>query len=128
MLGILKRLFDRAFTREQDSIPFPTIFERFQNMLLTDHHRVMELMADLGEKSCGDFIFDRKYLQDSVRDLQDIPASNGKRAESDRIQSLHGALFHAGSSSPRGDRAFKPVKNVECSVRGFSQGCACGQS
>lgn len=72
MLGILKRLFDRAFTREQDSIPFPTIFERFQNMLLTDHHRVMELMADLGEKSCGDFIFDRKYLQDSISDLRTV--------------------------------------------------------
>jgi pyruvate, water dikinase len=72
MLGFLRQLFDRVFNRGQEPIPFPEIFERFQNMLLQDHHRVMEIMADLGEKSCGDFIFDRKYLQDSVRDLQNI--------------------------------------------------------
>ncbi len=41
-------------------------------MLLTDHHRVMELMADLGEKSCEDFIFDRKYLEDSISDLRTV--------------------------------------------------------
>lgn len=72
MLGLLKRLFDRPFTRGQEPILFPEIFGRFQNILIQDHHRVMEIMADLGEKSCGDFIFDRKYLQDSVRELQNI--------------------------------------------------------
>jgi pyruvate, water dikinase len=72
MFWHLKQMFDRVFSREQEPIPFPEIFERFQNMLLQDHHRVMEIMADLGEKSGGDFIFDRKYLQDSVRDLQNI--------------------------------------------------------
>lgn len=72
MPGTLKRLFDRVFAREQEPLPFPEMFERFQSMLLRDHHRVMEIMADLGEKSCGEYVFDRKYLQDSVRDLQNI--------------------------------------------------------
>ncbi len=72
MLGFLRHLFDRVSTAKPEPILFPEIFERFQNMLLRDHHRVMEIMADLGEKSCGDFVFDRKYLEDSVCDLQNV--------------------------------------------------------
>ncbi len=72
MLGFFKHLFERVFPREQEQIGFPQIFERFQNMLLRDHHSAMEIIADLGEKSGGDYIFDRKYLQDSVSDLRNI--------------------------------------------------------
>jgi len=32
----------------------------------------MELIADLGEKSGGDYIFDRKYLFDTIHELQDL--------------------------------------------------------
>lgn len=90
-----KKLFGRVFTREQNSISFPEIFERFQTMLLQDHHRVMEIMADLGEKSCGEFIFDRKYLQDSVRDLHDILLRMVKELNligSNRYMNLYSAL------------------------------------
>jgi len=72
MFGFLKHLRDRVFTRDQEQIRFPQIFERFQNMLLRDHHRAMEIIADLGEKSGGDYVFDRKYLQDSVSDLRNV--------------------------------------------------------
>ncbi|MGO9569821.1 MAG: PEP/pyruvate-binding domain-containing protein [Desulfomonilaceae bacterium] len=95
MRRFLKPLFDRLFTREQEPILFPEIFERFQNILLQDHHRVMEIMADLGEKSCGDFIFDRKYLQDSVRDLQDILLRMAKELNligSNRYMELYSTL------------------------------------
>jgi pyruvate, water dikinase len=72
MLQFLKEMFDRTFARKSEPVSFAQIFERVQNMLLQDHQRAMELMADLSEKSGGDFIFDRKYLQDSVRELQDV--------------------------------------------------------
>jgi pyruvate,water dikinase len=72
MLRVLKQLFGGVATPERDPITFPEIFNRFENTLLPDHDRAMEIIADLAEKSCGDYIFDRKYLQDSVRDLQNI--------------------------------------------------------
>jgi hypothetical protein len=103
MRRFLKPLFDRLFTREQEPIPFSEIFERFQNILLQDHHRVMEIMADLGEKSCGDFIFDRKYLQDSVRDFQDILLRMVKELNligSSRYMELYSTLDRVLPSSP----------------------------
>ncbi len=72
MLRVLREMFDRMFATKREPIPFPQLFARLQNVLLEDHQRAMELMADLSEKSGGDFIFDRKYLQDSVRELQNV--------------------------------------------------------
>ena len=51
--------------------PFPEIFEQFQT-LLQDHQQVMELIADLGEKSGGEYIFDRKYLVDLTNTLHTL--------------------------------------------------------
>ncbi len=72
MFSVLKKLFGRNLAPDQEPITFLEIFERFENDLLPDHDRAMEIIADLAEKSSGDFIFDRKYLQDSERDLQNI--------------------------------------------------------
>lgn len=54
-----------------DLVAFPEIFEHFQ-ALLQDHQRVMELIADLGEKSGGEYIFDRKYLIDTTEEIQTL--------------------------------------------------------
>jgi len=54
-----------------DLVAFPEIFEHFQ-ALLQDHQRVMELIADLGEKSGGEYIFDRKYLIDATEAIQTL--------------------------------------------------------
>lgn len=57
--------------RKPDLVAFPEIFEHFQ-ALLQDHQRVMELIADLGEKSGGEYIFDRKYLIDTTEEIQTL--------------------------------------------------------
>ncbi|HTY23479.1 MAG TPA: PEP/pyruvate-binding domain-containing protein [Desulfomonilaceae bacterium] len=67
----VKELADRFFSRKRDLVAFPQVFEQFQ-ALLHNHQRAMELIADLGEKSGGDYIFDRKYLSDTVHELQDL--------------------------------------------------------
>jgi len=54
-----------------DFISFPQVFEQFQ-ALLENHQKAMELIADLGEKSGGDYIFDRKYIFDVTHELQDL--------------------------------------------------------
>ncbi|MGC8603372.1 MAG: PEP/pyruvate-binding domain-containing protein [Desulfomonilaceae bacterium] len=63
----------------------------------------MELIADLGEKSGGDYIFDRKYLVDSIAKLQDLLLRmvNGLNLiSSDKYYELYSTL----------DRVFFPIK------------------
>lgn len=45
------------------------LFEHFQG-LLQDHQQLMLRIADLGEKSGGEYVFDRKYLDDTVNQLR----------------------------------------------------------
>ncbi len=66
-----KQFLKRFFPDRREAIGFPQVFEQFQT-LLENHQAAMELMADLGEKSGGDYIFDRKYLFDVYHDMQDL--------------------------------------------------------
>jgi pyruvate, water dikinase len=94
VFSILQSIFQRLFARKRELVAFPQIFEHFQE-LLQDHQKAMELMADLGEKSGGDYIFDRKYLHDSVRELQTLLLHMVKGLNliaSDRYLGLYSAL------------------------------------
>ena len=78
------------------------MFEQFQ-VLLDNHQKAMELIADLGEKSGGDYIFDRKYLVDAIDELQDLLLRMIKGLNlisSDRYYELYSTL----------DRVFLPVE------------------
>ena len=71
MWPVLHNLWKRISRPKQHLVAFPEIFEHFQ-ALLADHQRVMELIADLGEKSGGEYIFDRKYLIDTTEAIQTL--------------------------------------------------------
>ncbi|MGA9753571.1 MAG: PEP/pyruvate-binding domain-containing protein [Desulfobaccales bacterium] len=71
MWRVLQNLLNRLHRPKLDLVAFPEIFEHFQ-ALLQDHQRVMELIADLGEKSGGEYIFDRKYLIDTTEEVQTL--------------------------------------------------------
>ncbi len=71
MWRVLQNLLNRLHRPKPDLVAFPEIFERFQG-LLQDHQRVMERIADLGEKSGGEYIFDRKYLIDTTEEIQTL--------------------------------------------------------
>lgn len=64
----LRTLWQKLFKPPRELVALPELFEHFQ-ALLQDHQRVMEIITDLGEKSGGDYVFDRKYLTDSVGEL-----------------------------------------------------------
>ncbi len=103
MFSVLKKIFHVLFTRRRELVAFPQIFDHFQE-LLQDHQKAMELMADLGEKSGGDYIFDRKYLHDSVGELQTLLLRMVKGLNliaSDRYLALYSAL----------DRVFLPIES-----------------
>ncbi len=67
----LRSLWQKMFKPPPELVAFPEVFERFQG-LLQDHQKIMEIIADLGEKSGGDYVFDRKYLTDSVGELHTL--------------------------------------------------------
>ncbi len=103
----LSGLWSKLFSGQRDVIAFPQVFEQFQD-LLQHHQKAMELIADLGEKSGGDYIFDRKYLFDITRELQDLLLRMVKALNligSNRYQDLYAAL----------DRIFLPM---EADLRG----------
>ncbi len=71
MWEYLHNLWKRIKRPKQSLVAFPGVFERFQE-LLQNHQQVMELIADLGEKSGGEYIFDRKYLADTVEEMHTL--------------------------------------------------------
>ncbi len=103
----IKKLWGWLFPTEPELVAFPQVFEQFQ-ALLENHQQAMELIADLGEKSGGDYIFDRKYLVDIIHDLQDLLLRMVKGLNliaSNRYYELYGSL----------DRVFLPM---EAELRG----------
>src|SRR4030042_1418092 len=74
LMGLLEQFqhfWERLARHRPEPGPFPEIFEYFRE-LLVDNQRAMELIADLGEKSGGEYIFDRKYLLDVTGELHNL--------------------------------------------------------
>lgn len=72
ILGILRRLLPWG---KGEDIPFAEIFGRFQS-ILQKNTTAMEIIADMGSKLGGEFIFDKKYLNDSVRQVSEAVRSS----------------------------------------------------
>ncbi|MGC8658624.1 MAG: PEP/pyruvate-binding domain-containing protein [Desulfomonilaceae bacterium] len=102
MWSRVKKSIRKLFARKYEKISFQQIFEQFQ-LLLEHHQDAMEVIADLGEKSGGDYIFDKKYLVDSTTKLQDLLLRMVKGLNlisSDRYYNLYSTL----------DRIFFPIE------------------
>ena len=59
------------FWRKRPPISLNDLFARFQQ-ILKDNNAAMQMIADMEDKLCGDFVFDRKYLEDIVKDIEDM--------------------------------------------------------
>ena len=96
MWQYLHNLWNRTKRPKRGLEAFPEIFERFQE-LLRNHQLVMELIADLGEKSGGEYIFDRKYLADTVEEMHTLllhMVQGLNLITGNRYLELHPALDH----------------------------------
>lgn len=70
------QLFKKFFgPKGRDQIPFAELFKRFQD-ILRKNTAAMELIADMDGKMGGDFVFDRKYLSDSIKKLKELVVGN----------------------------------------------------
>ncbi len=102
MWSRIGKLIKKLFSGKRSKVAFQQVFEQFQT-LLQNHQDAMELIADLGEKSGGDYIFDRKYLVDSVSELQELLLRMVKGLNlisSERYYELYSTL----------DRVFFPIE------------------
>jgi pyruvate, water dikinase len=50
---------------------FQALFEKFRE-LLTFNNRLLETVAEMGEKLSGDYVFDTRYLEESVSQVEDL--------------------------------------------------------
>jgi len=63
-----RRLLGRRWGEDLDALR--TRYERFQR-LIDGNNRTLELMGDAGEKSGGDYLFDQRYLEELVDNLEE---------------------------------------------------------
>ncbi len=52
------------------AVPFSVLFKKFK-AILERNNRILELMADMGDKLGGEYIFDRQYIFDTCERLND---------------------------------------------------------
>lgn len=75
------------------------IFSRFQTVLASNT-RALEIIADLGEKGSGDFIFDQAYISRTLQQLQKTVRGSVKALNelcANRFVSLEAVLDHLSS-------------------------------
>src|SRR5208337_4202109 len=65
----LKKLF--RFRTPNPALPFSVVFKKLKN-ILERNNRILELMADMGDKLGGEYVFDRKYVIDISEEVSDL--------------------------------------------------------
>lgn len=72
-MGVISRIIGR-FTKarkEETEYPFAMLFSKFQSVLATNNE-ALELIADIGDKLGGDYVFDRQYIISAYQQLSDL--------------------------------------------------------
>ncbi len=71
-MGAFERIRDKlTFWRsKKDPSSFAVLFDRFQTVLKRNNE-ILEIMADMGDKLGGDYVFDRQYIIDITHRLND---------------------------------------------------------
>jgi pyruvate,water dikinase len=70
MLQSLREKLSFWHTRRR-AVPFPVLFKKFKS-ILERNNRILELMADMGDKLSGEYVFDRQYLLEASERLGDM--------------------------------------------------------
>lgn len=61
-----------AFWRPtKEILPFTVLFKKFQS-ILERNNRILELMADMGDKLGGEYVFDSHYIEEASETLGDL--------------------------------------------------------
>lgn len=93
-MGLVNYIFTKLGRCFQSKAAPQLVFSRFQTVLKSNN-RALEIIADLGEKGSGDYIFDQRYIDQTLQELHEtvadsIDALNGLCAE--RFNDLYSPL------------------------------------
>ncbi len=69
MFDLLSIIADLFKIKTAQNLPPEKIFERFRHVLRSNN-QALEIIADMGEKLSGDFIFDQHYIETSFSNLK----------------------------------------------------------
>ncbi len=70
MLGSLKELLF-FWHPPKPPVPFSVLFKKFKS-IVERNNRILELMADMGDKLGGEYVFDRQYILDVCERVSDL--------------------------------------------------------
>ncbi|MFH0782844.1 MAG: PEP/pyruvate-binding domain-containing protein [Pseudomonadota bacterium] len=69
MFNDIKKLL-LFWRRRKRVLPFSVLFKKFQS-ILERNNQILELMADMGDKLGGEYVFDRRYIEDVAEKIGD---------------------------------------------------------
>jgi pyruvate,water dikinase len=69
MFNPLPHLF--RWKKKEEALNLPSLFQTFRD-LLDYNNQALDLMADMGEKLGGDYLFDRQYVETTIATLEDV--------------------------------------------------------
>ncbi len=71
-MGVLERVGRalRFSNRSRTPVPFVVLFKKFKS-ILERNNRILTLMADMGDKLGGEYVFDRRYIESACEELSD---------------------------------------------------------
>lgn len=83
------------FQKKGSSLSFPQLFGHFQKLIAENNH-ALEIMADMGEKLGGEFVFDQKYIRSSISSIS---------------ESVYRMIYHLDCMAPKRFHSLFPVYN-----------------
>jgi len=71
-MGVLERIGKALHLRRRGKapVPFVVLFKKFKSVL-ERNNRILTLMADMGDKLGGEYVFDRSYIESACEELSD---------------------------------------------------------
>ncbi len=71
-MGVLGGIWEavRFRRRGKAPVPFVVLFKKFKS-ILERNNRILTLMADMGDKLGGEYVFDRRYIESACEELSD---------------------------------------------------------
>ncbi len=75
IVGHLKSFFGLSRRRPGGDLSFREVFDRFRDVL-DNNNRALEIIADMGEKLGGDYLFDVNYIKDAYTRLSAVMAGS----------------------------------------------------
>lgn len=71
-MGVLSRIGQalHLLPRGKAPVPFVVLFKKFKS-ILERNNRILTLMADMGDKLGGEYVFDRRYIEAACEEMAD---------------------------------------------------------